>query len=139
MGFDYRNIFNTKKTTIMEELNNHDGFERAERDDIYSKVVRAGKRTYFFDVKATRQDEFYLTITESKKRIGQEGKFFFEKHKIFLYKEDFEKFVEGLSEVVDFIKTNQGEIVAYQAPADEESVEMQGELTTISFDDLGEK
>lgn len=59
----------------MEERINQDGEERMERDDIFSKVVRAGKRTYFFDVKATRQDDFYLTITESKKRAGQEGKF----------------------------------------------------------------
>ncbi len=124
----------------MEERINQDGEERMERDDIFSKVVRAGKRTYFFDVKATRQDDFYLTITESKKRAGQEGKFFFEKHKIFLYKEDFEKFSEGLNEVVDFIRTRQGDEVRYRTDEkhEEENV-MQGEFSNISFDDLDEK
>ncbi|HNV82456.1 MAG TPA: DUF3276 family protein [Tenuifilaceae bacterium] len=124
----------------MEERINQDGEERMERDDIFSKVVRAGKRTYFFDVKATRQDDFYLTITESKKRAGQEGKFFFEKHKIFLYKEDFEKFSEGLNEVVDFIRTRQGDEVRYRTDEKhEEENAMQGEFSNISFDDLDEK
>jgi hypothetical protein len=77
------------------------------REEIYSKAVRAGKRTYFFDVKSTRSDEFYLTITESKKRFEQDGNFHFEKHKIFLYKEDFDKFIEGLQEVITFIDQNQ--------------------------------
>ena len=124
---------------MMDELNNQDGLDRNERDDIFSKVIRAGKRTYFFDVKATRQNDYYLTITESKKRFGQDGKFFFEKHKIFLYKEDFEKFAEGLNEVVDYIKTNNGEAKEYQAPKqnEEEQVEvLQNELSNYSFDDL---
>lgn len=122
----------------MDEHNNHEGLERNERDDIFSKVVRAGKRTYFFDVKATRQNDYYLTITESKKRFGQDGKFFFEKHKIFLYKEDFEKFAEGLAEVVDYINNNQGEIEPI-ANTEEESEVMQNEFSNISFDDLEEK
>ena len=71
------------------------------RNEIFSKSVRAGKRTYFFDVKSTRSGDHYLTITESKKKYDQEGNFHFEKHKIFLYKEDFEKFKDGLIEVVD--------------------------------------
>ena len=71
------------------------------RNEIYSKSVRAGKRTYFFDVKATRSGDHYLTITESKKKFDQDGSFHFEKHKIFLYKEDFDKFKDGLIEVVD--------------------------------------
>lgn len=123
---------------MMDEINNHDELESKERDDIFSKVVRAGKRTYFFDVKATRQNDYYLTITESKKRFGQEGKFFFEKHKIFLYKEDFDKFAEGLAEAVDYIKTNQGEETSFQ---DEEDnvVEMQNEFSNINFDDLEDK
>ena len=70
--------------------------EKNVKEEIYTKVVRAGKRTYFFDVKATRKEDYYLTITESKKRLGKEGKIFYEKHKIFLYKEDFEKFADGL-------------------------------------------
>lgn len=75
-------------------------------DEIYSKPVRAGKRTYFFDVKSTKgNNDFYLTITESKRRIEQDGRYSYEKHKIFLYKEDFEKFAEGLEEAVEYIKT----------------------------------
>ena len=80
------------------------------RNEIYSKSVRAGKRTYFFDVKSTRSGDHYLTITESKKKFDQEGNFHFEKHKVFLYKEDFEKFKDGLNEVVDkVISLNNGE------------------------------
>ena len=79
------------------------------QNEFFSKPVRAGKRTYFFDVKATRGNDQYLTITESKKRMGQDGKFFYEKHKIFLYKEDFEKFSEGLAEAIAYIKANSPE------------------------------
>ena len=79
-------------------------FENREREEVYSKKVRAGKRTYFFDVKATRSNDYYVTITESKKRL-EDGVFI--KHKIFLYKEDFEKFAEGLKDTVDYIKANQ--------------------------------
>ncbi|HTD99472.1 MAG TPA: DUF3276 family protein [Mucilaginibacter sp.] len=79
-------------------------FENREREEVFSKKVRAGKRTYFFDVKATRSNDYYVTITESKKRL-EDGVFI--KHKIFLYKEDFEKFAEGLKETVDYIKANQ--------------------------------
>src|SRR6185503_3849177 len=81
---------------------------REPREEIFSKAVRAGKRTYFFDVRSTRSNEYYLTITESKRRFGQEGeKPFYEKHKIFLYKEDFDKFSEGLNEIVTFIRNSQ--------------------------------
>lgn len=73
------------------------------KEEIYSKRVRAGKRTYFFDVKATRSQDYYLTITESKKRFKDDG-FFYEKHKIFLYKEDFNKFVEALTNCVNHVK-----------------------------------
>ena len=76
-------------------------------EDVYSKPVRAGKRTYFFDVKSTKgNNDYYLTITESKRRQEQDGSFSFDKHKIFLYKEDFEKFQEGLSEVLAYMKEN---------------------------------
>ena len=75
------------------------------RNEIYSKSVRAGKRTYFFDVKSTRSGDHYLTITESKKKFDQDGNFHFEKHKIFLYKEDFDKFKDGLHEVVEKVVT----------------------------------
>ncbi len=74
------------------------------KEEIYSQRVRAGKRTYFFDVKSTRSNDYYLTITESKRRYKEDG-YFYEKHKIFLYKEDFNKFVEALNSTVDHVKT----------------------------------
>ena len=74
------------------------------RDEIYSAKVKAGKRTYFFDVKATRSNDYYLTITESKQRFKKDG-FTYEKHKIFLYKEDFNKFMEALTSTVNHVKT----------------------------------
>jgi hypothetical protein len=74
-----------------------------EKVEIYSKRVRAGKRTYFFDVKSTRSNDYYLTITESKKRYRDDG-FSYEKHKIFLYKEDFKKFIEALEETINHVK-----------------------------------
>lgn len=73
-------------------------------NEIYSKVVRAGKRTYFFDIKATKANELYITLTESKKIFNDEGQSNFEKHKIFLYNEDFEKFKEGFEDVLLKIK-----------------------------------
>jgi len=88
----------------MEEIENID--RDRDREEIFSRAVRAGKRTYFFDVKSTVGEEYYITITESKRRFNNEqGKFFYEKHKLFLYKEDFDKFATGLSDVVEFIRT----------------------------------
>ena len=94
-------------------------FESRDAEDVYSKPVRAGKRTYFFDVKATRgRKDFYLTITESKRRNNPDGTFNYDKHKIFLYKEDFEKFAEGLEDAVAFIRGRLGgEIPQQQGPA----------------------
>lgn len=78
-------------------------------NEIFSKRVKAGKRTYFFDVKETKSGEYYVTLTESKKKFnGDSGKFFFEKHKIFFYKEDFGKIRKGLNEVLDYIQEHQG-------------------------------
>ena len=104
------------------------------REDIYSKAVRAGKRTYFFDVKATRGNDLYLTITESKRRYSEEGKFHYEKHKLFLYKEDFEKFAEGLQDAVAKID----DLRATGNYSDEtyEHVEESEAVGDISFDDL---
>jgi hypothetical protein len=86
----------------MEELENKD----RDREEIFSRSVRAGKRTYFFDVKATAGNEQYLTITESKRRFNNEqGKFIYEKHKLFLYREDFDKFFRGLNDTIEFIRT----------------------------------
>ena len=103
------------------------------REEIFSKAVRAGKRTYFFDVKSTRGNDYYLTITESKRRFGEEGeKPIYEKHKIFLYKEDFDKFSEGLNEVVNFIRGSKG--------GDSPTPPSPGEgsrFSDVDFDDLG--
>ena len=84
---------------------NYDGANAQERsgEDVFSKPVRAGKRTYFFDVKATKGNDFYLTITESKRKVDNSGHSSYDKHKIFLYKEDFEKFTEGLEEVINYL------------------------------------
>ena len=105
------------------------------REDIFSQAIRAGKRTYFFDVKATRTDQYYLTITESKRRFdAEQGKFYYEKHKIFLYQEDFEKFSNGFETAIKFIQTG-------EKPAKEEVVERKSEAedkssTDVSFEDL---
>ncbi len=96
-------------------------------EDVYSKPVKAGKRTYFFDVKATKGNDYYLTITESKRRVEGDGRFTYDKHKIFLYKEDFEKFSEGLQEVIDYIKKNAPEI---EKPASD------GYNSNVNFEEL---
>lgn len=91
---------------MMEDNENYLENTQKSRDEVYSKSVRAGKRTYFFDVKSTKRNDYYLTITESKKRFRPDGTSYYEKHKLFLYKEDFEKFAEGLNDVVQFIRSN---------------------------------
>tara|TARA_R110002072_G_scaffold192412_3_gene349409 strand:+ start:4272 stop:4589 length:318 start_codon:yes stop_codon:yes gene_type:complete len=100
------------------------------KDEVYSKVVRAGKRTYFFDVKATKGRDLYITMTESKKTFV-DGKEFYQKHKIFLYKEDFEKFSDGLLDVVE-------KITELNATGDYKTETYQSESTSeeVSFDDL---
>jgi len=132
----------------MEEAGQKEGIalkdDKTGKEEIFSKVVRAGKRTYFFDVKATKKDDFYLTITESKKRLGKEGKVFYEKHKIFLYKEDFEKFTEGLKSAVGYIEEG---VQAHQILHETEEMEevndksemIVEEFTNVEFDDLGKK
>ncbi len=129
----------------MESVDNKEGVTNSEsrfKQEIHSKVIRAGKRTYFFDVKSTRSDEYYLTITESKKRFGENGKFSYEKHKVFLYREDFEKFLESLQEVVDFIEEKQPEVRERQNAEsfDEEVVlnetEPVKDYTNVDFDDI---
>lgn len=91
--------------TISYKPQNETIVEEREKEELFSKRVRAGKRTYFFDVKATRANDYYITITESR-RQPKDGGFVYEKHKMFLYKEDFDKFVESLKEAVDFVKTD---------------------------------
>src|SRR5437870_11975665 len=104
--------------------------EKNDRGDLFSKSVRAGKRTYFFDVKSTRGNDYNITITESKKRFRTDGKFTYEKHKIFLYKEDFDKFIEGLNEAITHIKENAPEIETNCEPTVKKD-------SDISFEGLG--
>lgn len=119
------------------------------REEIFSKVVRAGKRTYFLDVKATRRNDYYLTITESKKRFNRDGRHYFEKHKVFLYKEDFDKFADNLQEVIDFIKQNAPEqeplekveaevTVGAEVNSELDSSKSESYSSDVDFDDLGD-
>ncbi len=89
------------------------------REEIHSVSIRAGKRTYFFDVKSTRQGDLYLTITESKKVFDYDGNSHFEKHKVFLYKEDFGKFIDGYDQAVAYIKEHKPEYFR-ELPEDEQ-------------------
>lgn len=133
----------------MDRVDNKEEMKRPEnkfKQEIHSKVVRAGKRTYFFDVKSTRNDEYYLTITESKKRYIDNGKFQYEKHKLFLYKEDFEKFAESLDEVIHYIRENQPdrqqenqpEVQSEELKAEVVSVEEEPvkDYTNVDFEDI---
>jgi hypothetical protein len=125
--------------------NENEGSKRR-ADDIYSKSLRAGNRTYFFDVKSTRGNDLYLTITESKKRFHDDGKHSFEKHKVFLYKEDFEKFSEGLHEALDKIVSLRSGDNEFLDPDDESETEhkhVDGNkfeksevFTDVNFEDL---
>ncbi len=131
-----------EETGIKDDVNGSE--EKNQKEEIFTKVVRAGKRTYFFDVKATRKEDYYLTITESKKRLGKEGKVFYEKHKIFLYKEDFDKFAEGLKEAVCYIDNGNNGVksspVIKETSIDESRESLTAEeFTNIDFDDLGKK
>lgn len=124
----------------MESVDNKEEVRNSDskfNQEIHSQVVRAGKRTYFFDVKSTRNEEYYLTITESKKRYEDNGNFHYEKHKIFLYKEDFEKFAECLQEIISFINENQGEIIGEEKPVSQASQdEPEENYTKVDFEDI---
>ena len=105
------NFIVRNKLLLTEKMNTNsfDSQKESESEgaeEVYSKAVRAGRRTYFFDVKATRNDDYYITITESRKKTGRDGNFTFEKHKVYLYKEDFCKFAEGFEEAVGYVKTH---------------------------------
>ena len=109
--------------------------ENDKNNEVYSKVVRAGKRTYFFDVKSTKGNDLYITITESKKSFV-DGRETYQKHKIFLYKEDFEKFKDGLVDAIDKI----GELAetgeyAIESNSDSSDDSLKS-FTEVSFDDL---
>ncbi|MCD6365917.1 MAG: DUF3276 family protein [Bacteroidales bacterium] len=136
-------------------MEGQDNEKRERREEIFSQVLRAGKRTYFFDVKVTSADDYYLTITESKKRFdNRQGKPFYEKHKIFLYKEDFDNFMDSFLKTVEFIKVEKPGIERRplreegkwesqnkQDPAKQESKDT-GEISAenfsnVDFEDLG--
>jgi len=119
-----------------DEINEKKEFqEEPEQMEIFSKSVRAGKRTYFFDVKTTRKNDYFLTITESKKRFHKDGRYYFEKHKIFLYKEDFEKFSDGFREVLNYIIAIKPESAEDDIPSDE-IMEKAEDYTNVDFEDL---
>jgi hypothetical protein len=118
-----------------------------EKDEIFSKVLRAGRRTYFFDVRSTKADDYYVTITESKKFTEEDGSFHFKKHKIYLYKEDFAAFSEILSEMTNYVLENKGEeVISERHQKDfkrenfqdmvEETSTSEKKFTDINFDDI---
>ena len=129
-----------------------------EREEIFSKVLRAGRRTYFFDVRSTKAGDYYLTLTESKKFTNEDGSFHYKKHKIYLYKEDFTEFSNILNEMTDYVISEKGEEViserhqkdfkkednteSTEETNDENEKEEEGdsessnEFTDVSFDDI---
>jgi hypothetical protein len=115
-----------------------------EKEEIFSKILRAGRRTYFFDVRATKADDYYITITESKKFTEEDGSFHFKKHKIYLYKEDFTDFHEMLSKATNYIINEKGnEVISERHQKDYKKEETSTEETTstdsftdVSFDDI---
>lgn len=126
-------------------MSDNDFLEKSDSDGIYSKTLRAGRRTYFFDVRETKAGDYYLTITESKKNTGEDGSFFYKKHKIYLYKEDFEGFREILNDTTSYVVNEKGEEVIserHQKNFDTHSYEdnqnglVEREATTDSFTDL---
>lgn len=126
-----------------------DSNDMMEKEEIFSKVLRAGRRTYFFDVRATKADDYYLTITESKKFTNDDGSFHYKKHKIYIYKEDFNEFKDILSEMTSYIIDEKGDEVISERhqrdfkkenEIDEDSIETSGKsvesFTDIDFDDI---
>ena len=135
--------------------------DNRDMEEIFSKSVRAGRRTYFFDVRSTRAEDYYLTVTESKRDFNEDGTPFYKKHKIYIYKEDFTSFKEALSEVTDYIIKEKGEEIisntkhktekketeevkekteevketSAETPAEEKP---STDFTEVNFDDLGE-
>jgi len=119
-----------------------------EKEEIFSKVLRAGRRTYFFDVRATKADDYYITITESKKFTEADGSFHFKKHKIYLYKEDFAAFAEILEEMTSYVLNHKGEEVISERhqkdfkkeydsdKVDEDIIPSTSSFTNIEFDDI---
>ncbi|MBX0331982.1 PUR family DNA/RNA-binding protein [Pontibacter sp. HSC-14F20] len=111
--------------------------ENNDKAEIYSQRVRAGKRTYFFDVKSTRSNDFYVTITESKRKF-KDDEFSYEKHKIFLYKEDFVKFMEALQGTIDHVKSElltEEALAALENPTETEAIPVPVASAEVSFDE----
>jgi hypothetical protein len=118
-----------------------------EKEEIFSKVLRAGRRTYFFDVRATKADDYYITITESKKFTEEDGSFHFKKHKIYLYKEDFAAFAEILEDMTSYVLNHKGEEVIserhqrdfkkeYHTTEKTEEANAVSSFTDVDFDDI---
>ncbi len=128
--------------------------EKREIEEIYSKAIRAGRRTYFFDVRSTRARDYYLTITESKRDFNEDGTPFYKKHKIYLYKEDFSNFKDALTEFTDYIIKEKGEEIISLKKEEQNHVkdveekeekeekekkeESSTDFTEVNFDELGE-
>ena len=115
--------------------------ERVEQEEIFSQVLRAGRRTYFFDVRSTKADDYYLTITESKKFTHDDGSFHYQKHKINLYKEDFSEFNDMLKAATDYIVNEKGqEVISERHQKDykkeDAATSTTEEATTESFTDV---
>ena len=130
---------------------------KMEREEIFSKVLRAGRRTYFFDVRSTKAGDYYLTLTESKKFTNEDGSFHYKKHKIYLYKEDFTEFSNILNEMTDYVISEKGEEVISERhqkdfkkedntesteetndenEKEDGSKESSNEFTDVNFDDI---
>ena len=121
--------------------------EKREIEEIYSKSIRAGRRTYFFDVRSTRAGDYYMTLTESKRDFNEDGTPFYKKHKLYLYKEDFTNFKEALKDVSEYIIKEKGEEIIsdkkFVKPTDENPAKdikekPSTDFTEVNFDDLGE-
>ena len=122
--------------------------EKKDIEEIFSKSIRSGRRTYFFDVRSTRAEDYYLTITESKRDFNEDGTPFYKKHKIYLYKEDFVKFKEALNDVCDYIIKEKGEEIISNTERKSKDVsetkeepetkeKPSADFTEVNFDDLG--
>ncbi|AMO21395.2 DNA-binding protein [Flavobacterium columnare] len=117
--------------------------EMLEKEEIFSKVLRAGRRTYFFDVRSTKADDYYITITESKKFTEDDGSFHFKKHKIYLYKEDFAAFKDILDEMTSYVLDQKGEEVIserhqkdFKKEYQREEESLRNSFTDIDFEDI---
>ena len=137
---------NNTETQLIDRKNMREN-DMLEKDEIFSKVLRAGRRTYFFDVRATKADDYYVTITESKKFTEEDGSFHFKKHKIYLYKEDFAAFTEILGEMTSYVLNQKGEEVIserhqkdfkkeYYQETTSETTASEKSYTDIDFDDI---